>query len=217
MNYNELKQQVQDYLETAEATFVTNIPNFVQVVETRLYTDPTAPIPALRRNIAGTMDVGNQYLGTPEDFLSSYSLAVYDPAVGEYSYCMLKDANLIREMYPNPSLRGIPKYYGMFDHNTFIFGPTPDKAYSVELHYHYLPESLVTAGSTWLSQNFPSVLLYGVIAEGYRFLKGDAAQQKVYDDQFMQALSVLRAYSGARVRTDAYANNQAKPVTQVGE
>lgn len=217
MNYDELKILVQDYLVTQEATFVEHLDTFTQTVENRIYTDPDMQLPALRRNMDGTCEVGNKYLTLPEDFLSVYSFAVYDPAVGEYSYPLLKDVSLIREVFPNPSFMGAPKYYGLFDENTLILGPTPDKAYSVELHYHYQPESLTTAGTSWLLENFSSVLLYGVIAEGYRFQKGDAAQQKTYDDQFTQALNQLKRFGGVRIRTDAYANNQAKPTTPVGE
>lgn len=217
MTYDELKTAVQDYLETGEVKFMSNFDMFVKSAENRIYTDQSVQIAALRKNITGTCESGNKYITLPEDFLSVFSLAVNDVAVGDYRYCMLKDVNLIREVYPNPNFRGLPKYFGLFDHNTLIFGPTPDKAYVVELHYQYNPESLVTAGETWLSKNFPSVLLYGVIAEGYRFLKGDAAQQKVYDDQYAQALGTLRVHSSARVRTDAYANNQPKPSTPVGE
>lgn len=216
MTYNELKQAVQDYLETDEATFLANFASFVKAVENRIY--HTVQLPANRKDMTGTCEVGNKYLGTPEDFLSVFSLAVFDPTIGDYSYLMLKDVSLIHEIYPNPSLRGIPRYFGQFDKDTFIFGPTPDKQYVVELHYHYIPESLTTAtAGTWLSSNFPSVLLYGVIAEGYRFQKGDAAQQKSYDDQYIQALGLLKSYGEVRVRTDAYANKPNKPETNVGE
>lgn len=217
MTYDELKTAVQDYLESSEATFLANFDMFVEMVENRVYTDPSAQLPSLRKNITGTCEVGNKYLALPDDFLSVFSLAVYDISLGDYQYCMLKDVNLIHEAYPNPAYRNTPKYYGMFDHNTLIFGPTPDKAYAVELHYQYNPPSLTTIEETWLSKHFPSVLLYGVIAEGYRFLKGNAAQQKVYDEQYEQALGTLKVHSTARRRTDAYANNLAKPTTPVGE
>lgn len=216
MTYDELKQAVQDYLESDEQKFVANFDVFVQQVESMVYR--TVELPSNRKNMTGTCEVGNMYLGVPSDFLSIFSIAVYDPAENDYNFLTLKDVNLIREVYPNPNMKAMPKYVGIFDHDTLIFGPTPDKPYVVELHYHYTPESLVTAqDGTWLSKNFRSVMLYGVVAEGYRFLKGDAAQQKVYDDQYQQALSLLAKHGTSRVRTDAYANNQVKPSTPVGE
>lgn len=217
MTYDELKQQAQDYLVTDEAAFMDNFDTFVEAVENRIYTDPDAQFPATRKNVTGSCEAGNRFLSLPPDFLSVFSLAMYDAAVNDHQYLLLRDVNLIREIYPNPTYKALPKLFGVFDKDTLILGPTPDKAYQVELHYHYYPQTLVTAGTTWLSENFPSVMLYGVLAEGYRFQKGDAAQQKVYDDQYMQALMQLKRYSGARIRTDAYANNLAKPTTNVGE
>lgn len=215
MKYDDLKQQVQDYLETSEATFVANIPNFVKEVENRVYNE--VQMPALRKNVEGSIAADNKYLKMPGDFLSLFSFAVIDPDTGEYHYTMLKDVNLIREVYPSPTFKQRPKYVGLFDPTTLILGPTPDRAYKAELHYFYYPETMVTAGESWLSKNFPSVMLYGVIAEGYRFLKGDAAQQKVYDDQYAAALNLLRKQAEGKARNDAYANNTAKPTIPFGE
>lgn len=217
MTYDELKTAVQDYLETSESTFLSNFDLFVRTVENRV--NHSVHLPAQRRNMTGTCSTGVKYLDLPDDFLSVFSLAMIDPVTGEYSYCLLKDVNLIHEAYPNPTLHtGIPRYFGLFDHNSMILGPTPDKQYVVELHYHRAPKSLVEEKTgTWLSKNFSSVLLYGVIAEGYRFQKGDAAQQQAYDAQFDRALSLLKQHGEVRVRNEAYANNQAKPTTPVGE
>lgn len=217
MTYDELKQQVQDYLATDEVTFLNNFATFVKAVENRIYTAPGVQFPATRKNVTAYCELGNRFMTLPADFLSVFSLSIYDDTVNDHSYLLLRDVNLIREVYPSPEYKALPKLFGIYDKDTLLFGPTPDKNYKVELHYHYYPETLVTAGTTWLSENFPSVLLYGVLAEGYRFQKGDAAQQKVYDDQYERALSQLGIYSGARIRTDAYANNLAKPTTPTGE
>lgn len=215
MTYEELVQAIQDYLETSETTFVSSIPLFVKSVENRVYN--SVKLPALRKNVIGNFTAGNRYLTVPTDFLSMFSLAAIDPTTERYNYLLLKDANLIREVYPSPSAVGVPKVFGTMDSTTMILGPTPDKDYGAELHYFYYPETLVTAGTTWLSENFYSVILYGAIAEGYRFLKGDKDQQVVYDDQYQNALSLLREYAEGRRRSDAYSNKNAKPPTVVGE
>lgn len=214
MTYDELKQTVQDYLESSETRFVANIPMFVRMVENRVYN--SVQIPALRKNVTGQCTAGNKYITTPSDFLSSFSLAIIDPATGVYDYPQLKDVNLIREVYPSPTLQDVPKYYAIFDKSTLILGPTPDKNYGVELHYFYYPETLVTAGTSWLAENYPSVILYGVIAEGYRFQKGDAAQQKAYEEQYAEALNLLQGQAG-KTRNEAYSNNVPKPAAPVGE
>lgn len=208
MNYTELVTQLQQYLETDEASFVANIPNFVKAVENRIYNE--VQLPALRKNVTGSMTLGNRYLSMPSDFLAPFSLAAIDPTTGAYNYILYCDVNLVREAYPIPTVTGTPKVYSLFDENTSIIGPTPDKNYGVELHYFYYPESLSTAGTSWVATNYPSVILYGCLSEAYRYLKGDAEMQKTYDEQYDKALGLLVKLGEGRNRGDAYKDGQVK-------
>ena len=175
MNYAELSQAIQDYTETTESIFVDNIPTFVQQAEERIYN--SVQIPALRRNVTGNTTASNKYLACPDDFLSVYSMAAID-GTGRYEYLLNKDVNFIRQAYPNPTSTGIPRYYALFGPRSsnstelaFILGPTPDTQYTIELHYFYYPESIVTAGTSWLGDNYSPVLLYGALREAYLFQK----------------------------------------------
>lgn len=147
MNYNQLSQIIQDYLETTEPLFVANIPTFVQQAEERIYN--SVLIPALRKNVIGTATTANRYLSCPDDFLSSFSMAVVGPT-GDYEYLLNKDVNFIRASYPNPADSGLPRYYALFgpqytnrNELSFLLGPTPDANYQVELHYFYYPPTIV--------------------------------------------------------------------------
>ena len=147
MNYNELSQTIQSYVESTEPLFVENIPVFVQQAEERIYN--SVQIPSLRKNVVGTATVSNKYLSCPNDYLSSFSMAVVK-ANGEYEYLLNKDVNFIRQAYPNPADAGLPRYYALFGSQfsnpnelSFILGPTPDANYSVELHYFYYPATIV--------------------------------------------------------------------------
>lgn len=147
MNYNELSQTIQSYVESTEQLFVENIPVFVQQAEERIYN--TVQIPSLRKNVVGTATISNKYLSCPDDYLSSFSMAVIQPN-GDYEYLLNKDVNFIRQAYPNPADAGLPKYYALFGSQfsnpnelSFILGPTPDANYSVELHYFYYPATIV--------------------------------------------------------------------------
>jgi len=147
MNYNQLSQTIQDYTETTEPLFVLNIPTFVQQAEERIYN--TVQIPSLRKNVVGTATISNKYLSCPNDYLSTFSMAVVK-SDGEYEYLLNKDVNFIRQAYPNPADAGVPKYYSLFGSQfsnpnelSFLLGPTPDANYSVELHYFYYPATIV--------------------------------------------------------------------------
>ena len=212
MNYTTLCASIQDYVENSFSADQLAI--FVEQAEQRIYN--TVQLPDLRKNVTGITTASNKYLSCPSDFLASYSMAVVD-ATGNYNYLLNKDVNYIREAYPNPNDTAIPKYYAIFgprsDNDkelTFILGPTPDTAYTVELHYFYYPESIVTAGQTWLGDNFDSALLWGSIVEAYFFLKGEGDLLAVYQNRYQEALALLKQLGDGKDRTDAYRDGQVR-------
>jgi len=212
MNYTELTDAICDYTQNFDTDFVNNIPVFVEQAEQRIYN--SVQFPSLRRNVTGTASVANKYLACPSDFLAVYSMAVID-ATGNYEYLLNKDVNFIRQAYPNPTTLAIPKYYALFgpsffnsDELTFILGPTPDAQYSIELHYFYYPESIVTALTSWLGDNFDTVLLYGSLVEAYTFMKGETDMLALYDGKYKEALALAKRLGDGMERQDAYRSGQ---------
>jgi hypothetical protein len=218
MNYAELVVAVSDYTENTFPTVDMNI--FIEQAEQRIYN--SIQFPSLRKNVTGVITNGNKYLSCPNDFLSSFSLAVID-ATGSYEYLLNKDVNFIRQAYPKPTDTAFPKYYAIFGPTTtsatppaltnelsFILGPTPDATYDVELHYYYYPESIVTAGTTWLGDNFDSVLLYGTLVEAYTYMKGEADIALAYNTKYKEALSLAKRLGDGLERGDAYRDGQTK-------
>jgi hypothetical protein len=210
MNYTQLTAALQDYLETQETSFVSNIPTFVRQAEERIYR--SVQIPELRKNATAATTSGNQYLARPSDFLSVFSMAVVDGS-GNYSYLYDKDVNFIREAYPGPSTQGLPKYYAQFDgdqtgtEGNFILGPTPNSNYTVELHYYYDPPSIVDTGTSWLGTNAETALLYGSLVEAYTYLKGDQDMLQLYTNRYNEAMLQLFGID-LRAKRDDYRNGQ---------
>ena len=210
MNYAQLVVAVSDYTEN---TFPTvDMDTFIKQAEQRIYN--TIQFPSLRKNVTGLTTASNKYLACPQDFLSVYSMAVF-PTGGEYTYLLNKDVNFIREAYPQPTDTATPKYYALFGPQstlltelTFILGPTPDAAYNVELHYFYYPESIVTAGTSWLGDNFDTVLLYGTLVEAYTFMKGEQDMMALYDGKYKEALALAKRLGDGLERQDAYRSGQ---------
>jgi len=205
MNYADLKTNIQDICETSFTD--AQLAMFTQQAEQTIYN--TVQIPALRKNVTGSLTSGNKYLAAPSDFLYSYSLAVVD-GDGAYHFLINKDVNFIREAYPVPSATGLPKHYAYFDDDTFIVGPTPDASYSSELHYGYYPESIVTAGTTWLGDEFDSALLNGALVQAIRFLKGEQDVVNMYEKLYVQAIQLLKTLGDGKLREDAYRSGQAR-------
>ncbi len=205
MNYSELTANIQDI---CEQTFTADqLAMFTQQAEQKIYT--TVDLPAFRKNQTGSFTSGNKYLTMPTGMLYVYSLAVID-GDGDYYYLLNKDVNFIREAYPSPSDTGQPKHYAVFDQNTFIIGPTPNSNYASEIHFSYYPESIVTAGTTWLGEEFDSALLNGALVEAIRFQKGEADMVALYEKLYVQALTLLVNVGDGKLRGDAYRDGQVK-------
>ena len=213
MNYAALVSAVSSYTENTFPTVDMNV--FIKQAEQRIYN--TVQIQNLRKNVTGSTTTNNKYLQCPLDFLSTYSLAVIDPTTGAYTYLLNKDVNFIREAYPKPTSTGAPKFYAIFGPRsdnetelTFILGPTPDAAYGTELHYYYYPESIVTASTTWLGDNFDSALLYGTLVEAYTYMKGEQDMVTLYNDRYVQAIALLKNLGDGKQRQDAYRDGQVR-------
>lgn len=212
MNYTELKAQIQNITEN---TFDDDsLAMFTQQAEQKIYN--SVQLANLSKAVNGVLTTNNRFLACPNDFLSVYSIAVYPASgTGDYEFLLSKDKSFIRESYPDPATTGKPKYYAFFGPQTanatelsFILAPTPDANYNVELSYYYYPESIVTAGTTWLGDNFDSALLNGALIEALRYMKGEQADFVVYEKMYMHAMALLKELGDGKQRQDVYRNGQ---------
>ena len=226
MNYAELSLAIKGYCENTFpetiSTFTTadQIATFVRNAEERIYN--SVQFPSLRKNVTGVLTNSNKYLSAPSDFLAVYSMAVID-ADGIYYFLLNKDVNFIREVFPNPANTGQPTHYALFGPTTtntnpavitnelsFLLGPTPDLAYDVELHYYYYPESIVTAGTSWLGDNFDPVLLYGSLLEAVAYMKEEPEVLATYQKRYDEALAMAKRLGDGMERQDAYRSGQVR-------
>ena len=239
MNYSQLSASIQSYIEnTFPQTYLyddttvsskTQIDTFIKQAEQRIYN--TAQPPALRKNVNGELLSGNKYLNLPPDFLAVYSIAVYTtPALeldSPQEFLIDKDTNFIRQAYPTPTDTGVPKYYSLFGvvagvnvavpykNYTLLVGPTPDDSYRVELHYFYYPVSIVDSLTSWLGDNFDSVLLYGCLLEAITFIKGEPDVVALYQTRYTEALNLYKLLCDGKERTDAYRTGQTRLSTKI--
>ena len=209
--FTTLKNAIQDYLETTETTFVNNLSIIITQAEDRILN--SVQLPDFRKNVTGTTTDGTPYLTMPSDFLAPYSLAVDNSG---YEYLLFKDVNFIREAYPAATTEGVPKYYAVFDENTFILGPTPSSNLTAELHYFYNQESITASsdGTSWLGTNAESALLYGSLVEAYTFLKGDADMLNIYMTRYNEALADLKNIGEGYDTTDSYRSGSIRQARQ---
>jgi hypothetical protein len=223
MNYAQLFETIKGYVEndfpdtswtdsagTGEVTLTSTeqINTFIEQAEQRIFN--TVQLLELRKNVTGNCTANNKYLSVPSDWLANFSLAVIDPVTGEYEYLLNKDVNYIRQAFPFPATTGKPTHYAMFDQDSYILGPTPDDDYEMELHYFYYPQSIVTAGTSWLGNNFDSVLLYGSLLEAYTFMKGETDVIQNYQKRYDEAMVLLKQLAEGKNRQDMYRTPQVR-------
>jgi hypothetical protein len=216
MNYATLVSTIQAYVEndfpttpgTGGLTSTQQINTFIQEAEQRIYS--AVQLLNLRKSATITMVANNKALSTPADWLATFEFAVIDPTTGQHDFLLNKDVNFIREAFPIPTATGKPTHYAMSDATSFLLGPTPDQAYTGELHYFYYPPSIVTAGTSWLGDNFDSALLYGSLLEAGTFMKGEADVLAGYQKRYEEAITLLIMFAEGKNRQDMYRTPQAR-------
>lgn len=200
--FTTLKSAIQDYTDNGETTFVNNLSVFITSAEERILKN--VQLSLFRKNASGSTTNANKYLALPSDFLTPFSLSILSSS--EHVFLDLKDVNFVQSFNPNPATTGTPRYYAIFDNDNLILGPTPDAAYTAELHYFYRPTSITTSGdgTSWLGTNAPNTLLYGSLVEAYTFMKGEPDIQQLYAQRFEEAILSLKNFGEAKEVTDQY-------------
>lgn len=215
MNYAQLVEAIKGYTEndfpdttgSGGMTSTEQVNTFIINAEERVFN--SVQLLDLRKNVTGNVTASNKYLSVPSDWLANFSLAVIDDD-GNYEYLLNKDVSYIRAAYPSPTDTGKPLYYAFFDVDSYILGPTPDQNYQMELHYFYYPQSITEAGTSWLGDNFESVLLYGSLLEAYTFMKGEADVIQEYQKRYDDALAMLKQLGEGKNRQDMYRTPQVR-------
>jgi|TARA_R100001129_G_scaffold110070_1_gene75512 hypothetical protein len=200
--FTTLKTAIQDYTQNAESTFVSQLSRFIINAEERILKE--CQLDVFRKNSQGSTTSGNQYLSKPTDFLAQNSLSVINSSSKEF--LLYKQVTALQDYTPNPTTTGTPKYYADWDNDTFLLAPTPDSAYTVELHYFYRPTSITDSsdGTSWLGTNAELALLYGSLVEAYTFMKGEADILQLYNARFQESLQWLKNLGEGLQTRDQY-------------
>ena len=201
--YTQLQDAIKDFSENEETSFVNNLPVFIRSAEDRIFA--LVDLELFRKNATSTLTNNDPFLSVPSDYLAPFSLQV--TTSGSESFLLHKDVNFVQQYHDDSSSNSVPKYYAIYDVDNFILGPTPDQAYTVELHYYYRPVSITAgagSGTSWLSENAPNALLYASLVEAYTYMKGEADMMQLYEQRFVQEVQRLKDLAEARENSDAY-------------
>jgi hypothetical protein len=216
VTYTELVASIQNYAENSfdYSTTPSILNRFIEQAEQLIYN--SVQLPSLRKNVTGVTSPANRFLACPNDWLSTYSLAVID-GTGSYTYLLNKDTSYMQEAYPNPSDTGLPLYYALYGPQTsqpteltFLLAPTPDAVYTMVLNYFFYPESIITAGNTWLGDNFDTALLNYCLMEAITYMKGEQDLVALYKSRAESAMVLLKQLGDAKEKGDSFRDTPPK-------
>ena len=239
MNYGELKTAIQDYCQNSEASFVTNIPNFVKAAEDRVFL--SVQMPAFWKSNS-TMDIVSgtaEYTVPAVGAIDIFSVRIGETVVtdaevvedGPVRYLLKKDYSFLLEAYPGTSsakTTGIPKYYAISSASSsgsnptlsIRLGPIPNAIYPITIDYYgkTAAESITNGDSssneTWLSVTSPDTLLYGSLTEAYIYMKGEPDLIQTYTSQFQNGLTMLKNMGEGRQMGDAFVDGAKRSEAQ---
>ena len=200
--FTPLKTAIQDYVQSTETTFTSQLSRFIINAEERILKE--CQLDVFRKSSQGSASSGNQYLAKPTDFLSQNSLSVI--VSSSKQFLLYKQVTMLQDYTPNPATTGTPKYYADWDNDTFLLAPTPDDNYTMELHYFYRPTSITASGdgTSWLGTNAELAMLYGSLVEAYTFLKGEPDLLGLYNTRFQESLQWLKNLGEGLQTRDQY-------------
>lgn len=207
MTYDELVDLIKDYVENEEQSFVEHIPDFVKLAEERIYR--IAKLPGIRDSATRTTTNALATITLPDDFISMDSLEVQ--INGLWIHLTPKEVDFLSQAYPNDTSTGVPIYYAQFDEDTIRMAPIPNGSYSLRLFYTRKPESVVTAGTSWASENAEEALLYGSLVEAYTYLKGEQDLLQLYEERFRESVGMAKIAGDERTRTNEW--RRPRPIT----
>lgn len=205
MNYTDLKTNIQDI---CEKTFTSDqLDMFTQQAEQKIFN--TVQFPDLRKVDATALTASQATYTFPTDLIWVYSFGIIDGS-SDVQFLVNKDVNFIREAYPASATTGTPKHYAYYSSTQFLLGPTPDSNYTTELIYGHYPTSIVSAGNTWLGDNYDTALLNGALVEAIRFMKGEADMVALYEQHYTHSITLLQEAADGKMREDAYRSGQRR-------
>jgi hypothetical protein len=197
-----LKTAIQDYTDNSETTFDNNLTRFIVNTEERILKE--CQLDVFRRNSQGTTSASTKFLSKPTDFLAPFSLSVVNDSSNEF--LLYKQVTFLQDYTPNPATTGVPLYYGDWNDETFLLAPTPNDAFTMELHYFFRPESITVTsdGTSWLGDNAQLTMLYGSLVEAYTFMKGEQDLLTLYNNRYMESLQGLKNLGEAQQTKEEY-------------
>ena len=202
MTYDELVTNIRNYTEVDANVFTNAVINtFILMTENRILRD--IDLDVFKLEATANLTSGNRFLTAPSDILTHRYMMITSGT--NQIFLDFRDTSFMKEYWANGAQTGIPKYYSVWDQNTFYVAPTPASSYVVELGYIYKPAQLSSTNTTtWVSINAPEALLYGCLVQAFSYTKGPPDLISFFNNSYKEAIQVLGIEQQGRRRRDEY-------------
>ncbi len=193
--------QVRNYTEVSNTVLSDSIiQDFIRNVELDIagrvdYDD-------LRKYATSNFTAANRAVSMPSDVLILRSVERIDSS-GNREFLEKRDSSFISE-FNGTGAQGIPKYYANYDDFNIIVAPTPAAADIVQINYIKDPPNFTSSNNTFISTYQESMLLHGVLAEAFRFLKGPMDMYNLYEKKYNEEIQNFALQQMGRRRRAEY-------------
>ena len=205
ISYSNFLTQVRNYTEVDSNVLTdTLIGQFIR--NTELDIAGKVDYDETRRYATSSFNANKRFLVMPADFLIIRSLQVSSTtsfSSGTRTYLEKRDTSFISE-YNGTGATGQPKYYANWDNDNIVVAPTPDIAYAVQLNYIIDPPGFTSSTTNYLSTYQESLLLHGVLAEAFSYLKGPMDMYNLYKTKYNEELEAFALQQMGRRRRAEY-------------
>jgi len=212
MNFGELKSDIRSYTEV-DSTVLNDpiLKTIVKNAEARIFRETDTDDARFYDTI--TLTPGNREVAAPTNTRFIRYIYINDtnetPAVRKN--LELRDTSFMEEFYNTPGTasaapNNIPKYYANRNASTIFVAPTPDAAYVCHVAYIKQPDSITAsdATTTYVSTNYPDLILYACLAETYGYLKGPTDMLQLYEQSYGRSMATYGIEQQGRRRRDEY-------------
>jgi len=207
ITYSNFLTQVRNYTEV-DSNVLTDaiIQDFIKSVE--LDVAGKVDYDDLRKYATSNFTVGNRYVILPGDAIIVRSVQIIDSS-NNRTFLEKRDTSYISEFAPNSSTTGTPKYWANWEDNVqqgsvILVAPSPANADTVQVNYIKSPPEFTSTSNTYLSTNQESMLLHGVLAEAFRFLKGPMDMYNLYEKKYNEEVQNFALQQMGRRRRAEY-------------
>lgn len=201
--YSDLIAGIQQWVEDDDAELQASINDVVDLGEKRLIRDLDLAI--FRRVETAALVISQATIAkptvtAPDLLVATKQIWLTGGTLTGPRFLMPRSSEYITD-YNSAAVDGVPKYWGEDDESNYIFGTTPDAAYTANVRILSRPEPLSdTNENGWLVTYAYDILFKACLAEAEGFIKSDD-RKPVWEADYANSIPLAKRELGNALQT----------------